>query len=125
MVTRVKAKDAAPSAKSQSGTTHVLQDDVTHAVAGALGLYGERMSKVDTAWLRMDRPSNLMQIVGVMLFDGELDYERLQRSIERRMLSCRRFRQIARQDAGFMRKSFADVPRVFHVPGVLLQLRRI
>lgn len=59
-----------------------------------------RISPVDTAWLRMDRPSNLMQIVGVMLFDGELDYARLQRSIERRMLSYRRFRQIARQDAG-------------------------
>ena len=59
-----------------------------------------RISPVDTAWLRMDRPSNLMQIVGVMLFDGALDYERLQRSIERRMLSFRRFRQIARQDAG-------------------------
>lgn len=59
-----------------------------------------RISPVDTAWLRMDRLSNLMQIVGVMLFDGELDYARLQRSIERRMLSYRRFRQIARQDAG-------------------------
>ena len=59
-----------------------------------------RISPVDTAWLRMDRPSNLMQIVGVMLFDGDLDYERLQRSIERRMLSFRRFRQIVRQVAG-------------------------
>lgn len=60
----------------------------------------QRISNVDTAWLRMDRPSNLMQIVGVMLFDGALDYERLQRSIERRMLSFRRFRQVARQDEG-------------------------
>ena len=25
----------------------------------------ERMSKVDTAWLRMDNPGNLMQITGV------------------------------------------------------------
>lgn len=60
----------------------------------------QRISYVDTAWLRMDRPNNLMQIVGVMLFDGELDFERLQRSIERRMLSFRRFRQVARQDDG-------------------------
>ena len=60
----------------------------------------QRISYVDTAWLRMDRPNNLMQIVGVMLFDGELDFERLQRSIERRMLSFRRFRQVARQDNG-------------------------
>lgn len=60
----------------------------------------QRISYVDTAWLRMDRPNNLMQIVGVMLFDGELDFERLQRSIERRMLSFRRFRQVARQGDG-------------------------
>jgi len=26
------------------------------------------MSAVDTAWLRMDRPTNLMMIVGVMVF---------------------------------------------------------
>ncbi len=30
----------------------------------------ERMSSVDTAWLRMDRPTNLMMIVGVMVFQG-------------------------------------------------------
>lgn len=33
---------------------------VTRAVSGTPGLSGERMSKVDTAWLRMDTPSNLM-----------------------------------------------------------------
>ncbi len=58
----------------------------------------ERISHVDTAWLRMDRPNNLMQIVGVMLFEGELDYQRLRQSIERRMLSFSRFRQVARHD---------------------------
>ena len=31
---------------------HTIQENVTHAMAGALGLNGERMSKVDTAWLR-------------------------------------------------------------------------
>ncbi len=29
---------------------------------------GERMTKVDTAWLRMDSPGNLMMIVGVWTF---------------------------------------------------------
>ncbi len=28
----------------------------------------ERMSAVDAAWLRMDRPTNLMMIVGVVVF---------------------------------------------------------
>ena len=55
----------------------------------------ERISHVDTAWLRMDRPSNLMQIVGVMLFEGQLDYQRLRSAIERRMLGFSRFRQMA------------------------------
>ena len=32
----------------------------------------EPMSKVDTAWLRMERPTNLMMITGVMMFAGPL-----------------------------------------------------
>jgi WS/DGAT/MGAT family acyltransferase len=58
----------------------------------------ERMSNVDTAWLRMDRPENLMQILGVMIFDGRMDYERLKRTVAHRMLRYRRFRQIATQE---------------------------
>ena len=59
----------------------------------------ERISSVDTAWLRMDRAQNLMQIVGVMIFDGRMDYERLKRTVAGRMLRYRRFRQIAAQEA--------------------------
>lgn len=60
----------------------------------------EKMSAVDTAWLRMDRPSNLMQIVGVMVFDGVLDEARLRAAIEQRMLGYDRFRQIVRLQGG-------------------------
>jgi len=59
----------------------------------------ERISNVDTAWLRMDRAENLMQIVGVMIFDGRMDYERLKRTVAQRLLRYRRFRQIAAQEA--------------------------
>ena len=59
----------------------------------------ERMSPVDTAWLRMDRPNNLMQILGVMLFDGRLDLKRLKLAIEGRMLGHRRFVQCVVEDA--------------------------
>jgi WS/DGAT/MGAT family acyltransferase len=55
----------------------------------------ERISSVDTAWLRMDRPTNLMMIVGVMIFDGRVDYERLKQVIQARFLRYRRFRQKA------------------------------
>lgn len=60
----------------------------------------EKMSAVDTAWLRMDRPSNLMQIVGVMIFDGILDETRLRAAIEQRVLGFDRFRQIVREQGG-------------------------
>lgn len=55
----------------------------------------ERISHVDTAWLRMDRPTNLMQIVGVMVFDGRLDFQRFRRTVEARLLRYNRFRQNA------------------------------
>ena len=59
----------------------------------------ERISHVDTAWLRMDRPENLMQILGVMLFKGRIDAERFKRTVASRLLRYRRFRQIAMQDS--------------------------
>lgn len=59
----------------------------------------EPMSPVDTAWLRMDRPQNLMQILGVMLFAGRVDAARLQRTLAQRIVRYRRFRQLAVEDA--------------------------
>ena len=58
----------------------------------------ERISGVDTAWLRMENPTNLMMIVGVMIFEGRLDLSKVKRVIERRFLAFRRFRQRAVQD---------------------------
>ena len=56
----------------------------------------EKMSAVDTAWLRMDRPTNLMMIVGVIVFSSRLDYDRLRNTVEARMVGrYRRFRQCA------------------------------
>jgi WS/DGAT/MGAT family acyltransferase len=55
----------------------------------------EPMSKVDTAWLRMERPTNLMMISGVMMFDGKLDIARFKRMLAQRFLAYRRFRQRA------------------------------
>ena len=46
----------------------------------------ERMSSIDTAWLRMDRPYNLMTINGVMIFEDRLDINRLQDTIATRFL---------------------------------------
>ena len=55
----------------------------------------EPMSKVDTAWLRMESPTNLMMITGVLIFSERLELKKLKGVIERRFLAFRRFRQKA------------------------------
>ena len=60
----------------------------------------ERMSAVDTAWLRMDRPHNLMMISGVLLFRERITLSRLRRVIDERFLVFRRFRKIPVERTG-------------------------
>ena len=53
-----------------------------------------RMGMVDTAWLRMDQPTNRMVIGGVLRLDGEPDARRLARVLERRLVHAHpRFHQ--------------------------------
>ena len=59
----------------------------------------ERMSRVDTAWLRMDNDVNLMMIVGVWLLQPKLSYEAVCRRIEDKLLKYERFRQAVVRDA--------------------------
>jgi diacylglycerol O-acyltransferase / wax synthase len=53
----------------------------------------EKMSTVDTAWLRMDSESNLMMIVGIHVFDTPLAFDKLQAVVKERLLPYRRFKQ--------------------------------
>ncbi|MEO7326728.1 MAG: wax ester/triacylglycerol synthase family O-acyltransferase [Dokdonella sp.] len=55
----------------------------------------EAMSKVDTAWLRMERPTNRMMITGVLMFAGPLDPLAIKTLLAERFLAFRRFRQKA------------------------------
>jgi len=55
----------------------------------------EPISKVDTAWLRMEQPTNLMMITGIICLDEQISYERLVETVRARFLSFRRFRQNA------------------------------
>jgi WS/DGAT/MGAT family acyltransferase len=59
----------------------------------------ERMSSVDTAWLRMDSPGNLMMIVGIYEFEGQLDWPRLREIVQQRFVAHRRLRSKVVQDA--------------------------
>ena len=53
----------------------------------------EPLSAVDHAWLRMDEPSNLMIINGVLVMDEPADLERIKAILQHRLLPIRRFRQ--------------------------------
>jgi diacylglycerol O-acyltransferase len=53
----------------------------------------QRMSRVDTAWLRMDNDVNLMMIVGVWLLQPGITHAQLCRRIEDKLLKYERFRQ--------------------------------
>lgn len=59
----------------------------------------ERMSGVDTAWLRMDTPSNLMMIVGIDVFERPVAFPRLSGIVTDRLLTFARFRQRVEYDA--------------------------
>ena len=59
----------------------------------------ERMSRVDTAWLRMDNPSNLMMILGVWLLEPGVSHAALCQRVEERLLKYKRFRQKVVEDA--------------------------
>ncbi|CAG1019444.1 diacylglycerol O-acyltransferase [Burkholderiaceae bacterium] len=59
----------------------------------------ERMSRVDTAWLRMDNDVNLMMIVGVWLLQPAITYEALSERVVDKLLKYGRFRQKVVEDA--------------------------
>ena len=59
----------------------------------------QRMSRVDTAWLRMDNDVNLMMIVGVWLLQPGITYEALCERINDKLLKYPRFHQKVVQDA--------------------------
>jgi diacylglycerol O-acyltransferase / wax synthase len=108
MVTRVKATLAtlAASAVASSAArvaaqavTKKVKKDVRRAVTGTLGMSGERMTKVDTAWLRMDSASNLMMIVGVWTLKPQVPYDALCERVEGSLLKFRRFRQRVVEDS--------------------------
>ncbi|MFO1292205.1 MAG: wax ester/triacylglycerol synthase family O-acyltransferase [Rubrivivax sp.] len=60
----------------------------------------ERMSSVDAAWWRMDRPHRPMAIVGMLLLDRRPDLRRLRAGFAQHLLAWPRLRQRPVQDDG-------------------------
>ena len=56
----------------------------------------EPLSNVDAAWLRMEDPTNLMMVTGLMLFEERLEMDRLRRVLRDRLVTFPRFRQRVR-----------------------------
>ncbi len=54
----------------------------------------EPMSAIDLAWLRMERPTNPMTIVGVLTLASRVRFEDIRALIESRLLSFARFRSL-------------------------------
>ena len=100
--------------KTAGKAAGTVRDNVSSAVGGTLGLTGERMSKVDTAWLRMDCSSNLMMIVGVWVLKPGIRREDLRQRITERLLQYPRFCQRVDQDAAgatWVRDTTFDIDR--------------
>ena len=57
-----------------------------------------RMSRVDTAWLRMDNDVNLMMIVGVWLLTPKVSLQAVRARVADKLLKYDRFRQRVHQD---------------------------
>lgn len=53
----------------------------------------ESLSPVDTAWLHMEDPTNLMMVTGVLVFDGRVEFEVFKKVYGERLLRFDRFRQ--------------------------------
>jgi WS/DGAT/MGAT family acyltransferase len=87
-------------------------------------LAGERMTKVDTAWLRMDCDSNLMMIMGVWTLQPGIGYDALCQRVQERLLQYGRFRQRVTEDAAgatWVEDGAFDIRR--HVVREMLALR--
>lgn len=80
------------------------------------------MSRVDTAWRRMDTDVNLMMIVGVWLYRPAISLEALRRRVAERLLRYERFVQRVELDtfgASWVRDDDFDLARhvvVEHIP---------
>ncbi len=97
MVTRIKSKKPASAPHAAGVGERVPHPSSAHA-GNPLGS-SQRMSKVDTAWLRMDGEHNLMMIVGVWILQPGLKLKEVSDRIESRLLKFPRFGQRVQQDA--------------------------
>lgn len=80
-----------------------------------------RMAAADAAWLRMDRPTNLMVVTSVMWFDDPLDWEAVHALIAARVIArFPRFSQRVVEDHGLFWEDVEDFDLANHLHAVRL-----
>src|SRR5208337_1415681 len=83
--------------------------------------HSERMSPVDTTWLRMDRAANLMMIVAVWLLEGPVALDKVEKQIGEGLLDYRRYGQkVEYTPAGVFWRDDANFDLAHHIKRVRL-----
>ena len=81
----------------------------------------EAMSVVDTAWLRMDSPENLMVINGFWVFEESYSRDRFVKIVQERLLAIPRFRNVPlSQKNQYFWQPVDDIDLDYHVSSVVL-----
>jgi diacylglycerol O-acyltransferase / wax synthase len=81
---------------TERGTIFILMPDNVHD--------GTPLTYVDTAWLHMEDPTNLMMVTGIFIFDRPLDLARVRDTLEERMVNrFPRLRHRVKQDGSSAR----------------------
>ena len=75
----------------------------------------EPLSSFDAFILRMDSPTNMAVITGLMIFDQPVEYERLRATIQHRLLDFDRFRQRIGIDGRFIKRPVWEHDPFFHL----------
>ena len=73
------------------------------------------LTTVDAAWLRMEDPTNLMMVSGVITFKNVIDYEHLKAVVEHRLLTFDRFRMRVVQSRLPFGSSYWEVDPTFNI----------
>ena len=73
------------------------------------------LSPVDTAWLRMEHPTNLMMITGIFTFDETIDFQQLKQLLEKRLLRFDRFRQRVVRPYPSFRPAYWEFDQTFDI----------
>lgn len=98
MAARKAQSTPRPLAGPSHRTPGAAAPDTSAPLHSPTGTPGERMGRVDTAWLRMDSDTNRMVIVGVWVLRPRLTRAALRQRLQERLLHYPRFVQCVVED---------------------------